>query len=137
MKTIMITSSKFAGELEFRYQEGLLMFFENRAVISTAELQWVHKNMPMWEDDVELVIKKTQTLKATEIKREITFDMFWDKYDHKSISNRKKSETRWKRMSKAQQAKALYFIDKYFASIPHGVAKKYAETYLNSELWDQ
>lgn len=137
MKTLVLTSTNFEGELEFRYDfNGYLCFFENRSHMDKLQLAWLLKRIPPTIDDLKAMVKKSKAAKLTEIKHEITFEMFWERYNNKSLSSKKKSLTRWNRMSKAQRAKAYYYIPKYFNSMPAGVAKKYAETYLNSEIWN-
>jgi len=73
---------------------------------------------------------------VTEIDQNITFDKFWNRYDDKLNSSKKKTQVKWNKMPAAEQAKAFRYIGKYFASIPSGTRKKYAETYLNAELWN-
>ncbi len=137
MKTLVLTSSNFEGELEFRYgSDGYLCFFENRSGMDRLQQAWLLKRIPPTIDDLKAMVKQSKASKLTEIKRDISFEMFWDRYDHKSLSSKKKAQTRWNQMSKVQQAKAYYYIQTYFNRLPGGVAKKYAETYLNSEIWN-
>jgi hypothetical protein len=67
---------------------------------------------------------------------EIDFDRFWKRYDDRVNSSRKRTLIKWNKMPKSEQIKAFYFVGKYFASLPPGIRKKYAETYLNDELWN-
>lgn len=39
-------------------------------------------------------------------------------------------------MTSAEQGKAYRFIGRYIASLGQGIRQKYAETYLNAELWN-
>lgn len=78
----------------------------------------------------------SKTGKLTEVTLNITFEMFWNRYDDKVLSSRRKTEARWNRMTKADQIKAFNFINRYEQNIPTGTRKKYAETYLNSEIWN-
>lgn len=66
----------------------------------------------------------------------VDFEMFWNRYDDKLNSSRKKTQAKWDKMPVEERTKAFYFVGKYFASIPAGTRKKYAETYLNAELWN-
>ena len=65
-----------------------------------------------------------------------TFEMFWHRYDDKLNSSKKRSETKWNKMSKIEQQRAYDHIPKYFNNIPYGTRRKFAETYLNAELWN-
>jgi hypothetical protein len=62
--------------------------------------------------------------------------MFWKKYNDKERSSKKRTLAKWNKMSQVEQTKAYNYIQKYFNSIPNGVETKYAETYLNAELWN-
>jgi hypothetical protein len=76
---------------------------------------------------------------ATEIKTEVTFEVFWNRYfagRPKDNSSRKRAETKWNRMSKGEQAKAYAYIGLYLGNVAYGTQPKHAETYLNSELWN-
>jgi len=66
----------------------------------------------------------------------VTFEMFWNRYDDKKMSSRKKSEKIWNKLSKVNQQRAYDHIPKYFNIIPPGIRKKLVETYLNAELWN-
>lgn len=138
MKTVILTSSKFAGEVELRYnQSNMLWYFENRSDMDSTAQAWLITNMPIHTADITHFIDRTKTLKVTEIRKEISFEDFWNKYDNKAVSSKKKALTRWKNMSKVQRYKAYYYISIYLSALPQGVSRKYAETYLNSEIWEK
>lgn len=70
-----------------------------------------------------------------ELEGNISFETFWDKYNDKVRSSRKRSQKLWEKLNKENQAKAYYYIDTY--NRHRGNAeKKYCETYLNAELWN-
>lgn len=124
--------------MELRYNENnLLCFFENRSLMASTAQAWLLNNIPLQSSELQTLMKITKTLKATEINKLVSFEDFWDKYDHKAMSSKKKALSRWKNMSKGQRLKAYNYIGIYFAAMPQGVAKKYAETYLNSEVWEK
>jgi hypothetical protein len=79
---------------------------------------------------------RSKSAKFTEIKQEITFDMFWNKYDDKVLSSKKRTQKKWESMKKNEQINAFNHITKYFQSIPNGLRKKIAECYLNAEQWN-
>jgi hypothetical protein len=137
-RRFLLTSSAFDGEVVFDYNEnGLLEKYDiSSASLSESQQVWILKRLPRELAELERVITSTETAKLTEVKQDITFEMFWNRYDEKDRSSKKRALAKWNKMSKAQQAKAYYHIQKYFNSIPVGVAKKYAETYLNAELWN-
>lgn len=133
-----LSSSAFSGEVLFEFNEtGLLEKYDKSgATLSEPQQKWILKSLPRELAELERVIAGTSTAKLTEIVQDITFDMFWNKYDEKDRSSKKRTLSKWNKMSKTQQVKAYFYIPKYFNSIPSGVAKKYAETYLNAELWN-
>ena len=137
MKTFFLTSSQFSGEIEFVYcPEGYLVFFEYRAQMTEDQRAWLLGNLPRHRNALLQLKAKSKTIILTEVKREVTFDAFWDKYDHKATSSKKKALAKWDRMPASEKVKAFNYISRYFAGIPAGVHKKNAETYLNSELWN-
>lgn len=137
MKTFLWTSTSFEGELEFVFNErGLLVKYADRGTLSNEQRAWILANLPRTQAELRELAAKSKTIRLVEVKQEVTFDMFWDKYDHKAVSNKKKATATWKRMPEAEQIKAYNYINRYLQSLPGGVSKKYAETYLNSQLWN-
>jgi hypothetical protein len=137
MKTFVFTSSAIEGEIEFRYNEdGTLIYFENRAILDKHQHGYLIRHFPFTIPELVRLSRNGKQSKLTEVEIEITFDMFWTRYDHKAVSSKKKSEAIWKRLSKADKQKAYHYIYRYFQSLPAGVAKKYTETYLNSSIWN-
>src|ERR1035437_1617256 len=135
MKIFQLTSIAWAGYIEFVFNDlDLLDSWQNNATLSQAQQVFLLKNMP--RELIELDKLKTPNVTITEIKEEISFDQFWDKYDDKINSSRKKAEQKWNRMNRSDRFKAYRFIPRYFSNIPTGTRKKYAETYLNAELWN-
>lgn len=137
MRTFLLTATAWTGEIELRYNElDLLINCDlSRAQLSQQQHVWFLRRLP-----VELValqeLIRNSTARMVEVNQEITFESFWNRYNDKVRSSRKKAERIWNRLSKADQAKAYAYISTYDASRSAGVAKKYAETYLNAELWN-
>lgn len=138
MKHYQLTSDAFTGAVDFYFNnDGLLSRFDTEeATLSIEQSTWLLKHLPRELSELSKVLEKSTTAKLTEVKREVTFQMFWDRYDDKVISSKKKTEAKWARMSKSQQIRAYDFIQKYFLNLPTNTRKKYAETYLNNELWN-
>lgn len=138
MRTFLLTSTAFIGEVEFIFNDsGLLDSFDkSKAELSEKQQLWILKQLPQQLNELQRVLGDSKTAALTEIKESITFEQFWNRYDEKIRSSKKKALQRWNRMCKSQQLKAYKFITRYEQSIPSTVMKKYAETYLNSELWN-
>lgn len=132
-----ITSVAWTGYIEAEYNE---LGYMRRVDLGNAELseeqqKWFLNRMPRELAELQRIVEKSSA-KIEEVKQEVTFDLFWDRYNEKLKSSRKKSLIVWNRLSKADQVKAFNHIKKYEGSMSPGVAKKYAETYLNAELWN-
>ncbi|NLF42945.1 MAG: hypothetical protein GX587_09635 [Bacteroidales bacterium] len=137
MKKIILTSSQFAGEVGFGFNErGWLTSVEILAEMDEKQHEWLIRHFPQNIDELQNMKQKSKTIFLSVLKQEVTFDMFWDRYDHKAVSSKKKSQELWKRMSEADRHMAYEYIPRYFNSLPGGIAKKYCETYLNSKLWN-
>lgn len=138
MKRYSLTSTAFNGEVIFEFNEfGLLEKFDlSAAELSEKQQLYILRDLPRELPELNRVLGDSKTAKLTEVTSQITFAMFWDRYNEKSRSSKKKSEKRWDRMSKTNQFKAYHFIFKYESNLRPGTVKKYAETYLNDELWN-
>ena len=135
-ETYIMTSTAFEGEVFFEFNELQLLtkYDLSGAILTETQQVYLLKNMPRDLSELQAFIKSTKT---AEIKPfEITFKTFWDKYDEKLCSSKKKAEAKWNKMPKAEQMKAFKGIAKYVQHLPSGTRKKYTETYLNAELWN-
>lgn len=139
MKNYRIISTAFEGEVLVSYDDkGLLLKCDTTgATLSEEQQVFFLRNMPISIGALQGMMQISKTTKLEEVQeREIDFETFWKRYDEKIRSSKKKTEKIWQRLSATDRNKAYYFITKYEMSIPNGVAKKYAETYLNAELWN-
>lgn len=136
MRTLIMTSSKFEGEIKIEYNEnGCLESFTVTGTLSEKQYQSIIGNMPYTMDMIEGF--KNLYKQATFINnaRKVTFAMMWDRYNDKQRSSKKKSEAKWDKMTESDQIKAYLYYPKY--NKQRGTAeKKYLETYLNAELWN-
>jgi hypothetical protein len=80
-------------------------------------------------------VKKWPDAVVVEITANITFAMFWEQYDDASRSSKKRSEKIWTRLGKENQVKAYYYYPTYLKN-KGNAEKKYCETYLNAEMWN-
>jgi len=133
-----LTSTAWTGEILITYNKASLLVNLDISNANLSENQhvWFLKNMPRELAELQKLVSTLETLTLTQVELEVTFDMFWNKYNEKIRSSKKKSLTTWNRLPKAERMKAYNFINKYDQSILPGTAKKYAETYLNSEIWN-
>lgn len=138
MKTYLLTSPKWAGEIEVVYNDLNLMVSIDISRAELAEKQQIYflRDLPRELAELERLRQKSPSLVITEVEQEVTFEMFWNKYDEKIRSSKKRAERAWNRMSKTNQVKAYRFIQRYKLSLHPGTNAKYAETYLNAEQWN-
>jgi len=139
MKRYSLTSTAFDGEVLLEFNDsGLLTGYDcNGATLTEAQQLWILNRMPREIADLKRIINEAKQAKLTELEdEEVSFDKFWNRYDEKIRSSKKKTLAKWNRMPKAQRLKAYKYIATYERSLYAGVAKKYAETYLNAELWN-
>lgn len=140
-KTIVFTCNSVQGEVIFEYDhDGLMVGMDlSQASLNAEQKHYILTKMPRHYNQLKLFVSKIKGGKLEErkfLKKDVTFDQFWDKYNHKSVSSRKVSQKVWDKLSQKQRDKAFNFIYKYEKSLPPGIAKKYAETYLRQELWN-
>ena len=138
MKIYSLTSTAFEGEVIFEFDDaGNLVSFDTKgAQLSQQQQMWILKAMPRHLAHILNIMGDSKTATLTEIKQEVTFDMFWNRYNLKDRSSKKRTQVKWNRMSRADQVRAFNHIAKYELTLKPGVDKKYAESYLNAELWN-
>ena len=132
----IITSSKFTGELEIRFNaEGVLCGFDNRALLTSGQLGYFITTMrqTLHEKDIQVFKSDSTTIKM--IPDDLTFEHFWKRYNHK-VGHKKKAETMWSRMTDAEKMKAIAWIGVYDNQRTFlGVAKLYPESYLQQKRY--
>lgn len=137
MRKFELTSPAFEGCVTYGFDDTTdrLVMVDMSSVPLSAEL-WncIWSNLPATSKAMGKVKGRTGVI--TELVEEITFDMFWQRYDDKARSSKVKTQRAWDKMPKREQVKAYQFIPRYFESIPPGVCKKYATTYLSDQLWN-
>ena len=136
MRIFEVTSDKFSGKVVIKFNDkdffAGIDFIE--ADLTVGQTVWFLKHIPKDPHSVGLIAEEGG--KVVEILESVDFDAFWNRYDDKARSSKLKTERVWNRMSRREQVKAYNFVPKYFRSIPGGVMKKYATTYLNDQLWN-
>lgn len=134
MRVFEIRSDKYSGKIVVKFGDGDrfggIDFTE--AGLTVEQAAWFLHNLPARTD----AMGRFAGMDVVEVLESIDFAAFWDRYNDKARSSRVKTERVWNRMSRAEQVKAYNFVPKYFRSIPGGVMKKYATTYLNDQLWN-
>lgn len=127
------------GYVEFLFDDkDMLAKMDTTTAEMTAKQQeWLLQKLPKELKEVQLLLKNAKSAEFTLIvEGSVTFEMFWDKYNNKALSSKKKAYEKWKKMNEGDRQRAFNYIAKYKSQINYGTAPKYAETYLNAELWN-
>ncbi|MBK9292585.1 MAG: hypothetical protein IPM52_13315 [Bacteroidetes bacterium] len=138
MITYSLTSSAFEGEVIFDFDDnGLLVRYDaSGANLTEGQQVFLLRRLPRELAQIKTFLENSPTARFTPIEQEISFEMFWNRYNEKLRSSKKKALKIWNRLSRADQIKAYRYITRYEQSVYPGTPKKYAETYLNAELWN-
>jgi len=137
MRRFLITSSAFTGEADILYDgDGRLV-----------KLDLIATNMPaaivnIFKEKVPGQIERLETaftpgsVTIVETSYEVTFEMFWNKYDYKV--NKKRCEPLWSKLSKASQVEAYIGVDAYNKFLKGTGWRKKAdpEKYLRDHYWE-
>ena len=140
MKKFALTAATFTGEITFGYDDqSRLISFNIAADLSQEQHTWILQKLPLTVAEMEEKIKRISSFKVVEVLLSVTFDMFWDTYNDKIRSSKKKSLKIWDKLTPTDQVKAHTYIHTYIHTYNRhrgNAEKKYAETYLGSELWN-
>lgn len=135
--TYQITSPRFIGHVTIGFAGAVCVSYNAQdAELTETQSQYFLQKLAAPQDLFLEMLNQKKIFTITGFVEELTFDMFWNRYNEKLRSSKKKAQTKWERLSKQQQILAFSYIPKYFKSLPDGIAKKYAETYLHSEIWN-
>jgi len=112
--------------------EGLIERFENHATLDMKQWHWLHDNFPFTFDGLERMKGKTGQIEED---IEITFDLFWDKYDHKH--GKVKAREKWNKLDDNARYRAIQFIPRYTQQCnADRIAKLYPQGYLSQRRWE-
>ena len=132
-KTYALTSPAFNGEVIFAYnQEGRIMKMEVLSQLNEKQHDFLIDHLPVTEEKLQQLVNSSSA-KVREIKPNLTFNYFWDRYDNK-LGNKKRSERLWNSLTNYEKMKALHFLQYYNQQLAQtGQNKKYPETYLHQK----
>lgn len=135
MRTFNLSNDRLKAGIDVSYNDqGLLVGLQVKENLSLKATQWVLGELQCTLDDF-LSWVKTRNATVVEVHQAISFEMFWKKYNDITRSSKKRTQVKWNKMPEAEQIKAYLYIETYERN--RGSAeKKYAETYLNAELWN-
>lgn len=138
IRKFLVTTVKSPEGVIFGYNrenEALMMVQINQDNCDPETVKNIFANVFLMMQDFISWCKRQKGLECVELLENITFDMFWDKYNDKERSSKKRSRKIWDKLPPADQAKAFYYYDQYNRNRGNA-EKKYCETYLAAEMWN-
>ena len=137
VRQFLCTTEKSKEGVVYMYDDtsGTFMGLEFKEVKDAETIGKVLANIPITLTDFLKWAAAFKGMTTVEITQSITFETMWRQYDDASRSSKKKSRAIWDKMKKDDQVKAYHYYPKYERN--RGSAdKKYLETYLRAELWN-
>lgn len=136
MRRFIITSPAFTGQAELVYDSENILVKIDVSNTNMRTLVFRFKNMvPTLADDIATAFAPTRAT-VIEADFEVTYEMFWSKYNKKI--NNKRCIALWGKLTKTKQVKAFYGVDAYdkYLSKESWRSKADPETYLRNEMWE-
>lgn len=138
MRTFVLTSKNFEGEVFFHYvNERLVKFSCIDATLNLTQYAYIVEHLPLTVEWLEK--HKSPTSKIEEINTDITFDMFWKKWLKKWTSynagSRIPAEKAFSKLTQKERNDAYNNVDRYASRIKPGCTNCDGSTYLNQKRW--
>lgn len=132
-KKFSLLHPKIEGEIIYEFEDEYLYGFKiNASGLETNQIRAILTRLPLTRDMLSKVTTNASA-KIVEVKEDITFDEFWDAYDHK-VGNKSRAMKLFNGLSEGEKQAALTFIPKYNRFVNEKrINKLYAETYLNQK----
>jgi hypothetical protein len=112
MKHFILTSTKFTGQLEYKYDTlGYLIYFEYNATMTLEQQKYILQKMPLALANLRELVQGNSTVSIVEVPADISFEYFWKKYNNKV--NRKRAEPLYNKLSDKTKLAVLDSIDPY------------------------
>ncbi len=137
MRKFMVLSKVYECEITFSYSvNGVFMGFEVSKELPSEALAHILANAFY---DVSSLQKAYSNPKLKglliELKRIVSFDDFWKKYDH--AFDKKRAKDVWDKLPDHERSRAFDYIETYHNELrKSGTARMYAKTYLKNKVWD-
>ena len=135
MKRFLITSPKFTGQAELLYNDaGVLCKIDCTDTNMGAAIHQFKQQVPAREGMLQESFSSQTVIIEAEF--EVTFDMFWKKYNKKL--NKSRCIMLWGKMNKAHQVQAFFGVDSYDKYLKKEGWRNKAdpETYLRNAYWE-
>jgi hypothetical protein len=138
MRRFIITSHAFKGQAELIFKEdNTLCKIDVTDTDMPAKIIQAFKSMaPVYVDQIEAAFAATKAT-VVEADFEVSFDMFWKKYNKKI--NKFRCIKLWEKMEITMKVNAYFGIDAYTKHLKYNEAwrtKADPETYLRNQYWE-
>lgn len=139
MKKLLLTSSAFSGQIQVVYYQNQLVLFDcQNAELSTEQVEYLKKRVPVLFNTLNDFVKAFNSTKLMVIEEQfcISFDEFWSKYAMKR--NRERCIKLWEKLSQADKVKAYAGVSVYKNYLQKNTWRSMAEpeTYLRNKYWN-
>lgn len=135
MRRFIITHPNFTGEAEiiFKIDGALAAINLYDATMDSETLNKFKSFVPAHINDIEK-FKQSKAV-VVEADFEVSFDMYWKKYNKKI--NKIRAKNVWDKLNKTEQVQAFYAIDDYdkYLAANKWRPKADPETYLRNKYW--
>jgi hypothetical protein len=131
MKLYQYFSNGYNSNVTLGYRDGLLALVEVDSPIKLPDdhMSYFYSNEQGFLNSVQ-----KHKIPFSELTREITFEIFWEKYAYKV--GKAEAFEQWKKLSKVDQQAAYYFIPQYNARLKlSNEARRHPATYLHKKTW--
>jgi len=117
-------------------QDGVLCEFKAAADINAAALIWLLERLPKYNNTLAVIAKQNK-MELVEVPLDLSFENFWNSYNHK-IGNKDRSRKLWEKLSDADKVRSLVVIPRYdtYLKAKNGIEKLYPETFLNQRRFE-
>lgn len=137
MKIYQVNSTTFGSDVQLTYNHnGCLVGYQ----VMNNDIAGIPKgvNIRLQLNEEEFLQQmKAHNMKVTEVDRNITFEIFYERYAYKV--DKSLAEAEWNKLTKVDQLAAFDFVPKYYAQLKlnGGLGKKYPVRYLKHKPWVQ
>lgn len=138
MKRYIITSPKFIGEIHLLYgaDNKLLLIDFMKCDLNEGQIEFFKDKLPVTYSEKFMEPFGNSKLTVIEEGYKVTFDIMWNRYDHKV--NRIRAEKEWNKLSEADQVNAFARYPLYDRHLKLNAWKTKAglDRYLKDRFWE-
>ena len=138
MKRFIITSPRFAGEINVLYGlDNKLQFIDfMKCDLSEKQVAFFKNKLPVFYSEKFMEAFGVSKLNVMEEGYVVTFDQFWNRYNLKR--NRERSLKLWNKLSVADQVNAFFKLGQYerYLQLEAWRTKAECDKYLRNRYWE-